>query len=349
MENNISDLELKRFHMFDDEGNLIGDLSVISLVTDPAIELSYQLFQKVGVENFKFTVTNNERMEITGPCMVPNKAILRQNPTTGDYFNGYWTEEDVRGCRDYYMMNGNNLKANFEHEQQFTNDLVVVNSWIVEDPENDTAIGLGFPRESVTKGSWWVTYKCKSIETWNKIKASSLTGFSVEGKWGLYTSIKKDFEEDMNEILDELIFSKEEKKEAVNDILSFHQFVSVGQLTFTDYPQAAISNIKDALRFKKANPDLNCGSKVTWARASQIAAGKSISYSTVKLMSLYVKNQLKQEKSTYEKGCSKILWDAMGGDEGIYWAIQKMQQIDSLVKEEQQRLEAERRNKLLGY
>ena len=56
----------------------------------------------------------------------------------------------------------------------------LIESWIVEDPANDKANALGF---NPSKGDWYVSYKINNRETWDKIKAGELTGFSIAGQF----------------------------------------------------------------------------------------------------------------------------------------------------------------------
>ena len=55
---------------------------------------------------------------------------------------------------------------------------MLLESWIVSDPENDKSNSLGF---NVPKDSWMVSYKINNAETWQKIKSGELSGFSVAG------------------------------------------------------------------------------------------------------------------------------------------------------------------------
>jgi hypothetical protein len=97
--------------------------------------------------------------------------------------------------------------------------------------------------------------------------------------------------------------------------------------TFTDYPKAATENAKRALKWKEENGNKNdCGTLVGWMRANQLAKKEPISLTTVKRMAAFIRHQENKDVS-YDQGCGGLMWDAWGGDEGINWAINK---IDSL-------------------
>ena len=175
------ELELIEFKL-DDE----SDISVVSIVTDPAIQKSFQLFKSVGKDVF---VSAIDKQEITGPAMVPDMPILRVDDS-GKYYNCFFSEQTVRDCASLYLRNCNHIEANFEHSDIFTKDIFVIESWIVEDPEKDKSKALGF--SNITKGTWMITYKVANTELWSKIKVSGFTGFSIEGIFDRYEAIRNE-------------------------------------------------------------------------------------------------------------------------------------------------------------
>ena len=97
--------------------------------------------------------------------------------------------------------------------------------------------------------------------------------------------------------------------------------------SYTDYPQAASDNAKRALDWKEENGNKNdCGTLVGWMRANQLAKREPISLTTVKRMAAFVRHAQNKDVS-YEEGCGGLMWDAWGGDEGINWAIRKIEQL----------------------
>jgi hypothetical protein len=97
--------------------------------------------------------------------------------------------------------------------------------------------------------------------------------------------------------------------------------------SYTDYPQSASDNAKRALDWKQENGNKNdCGTLVGWMRANQLAKREPISLTTVKRMAAFIRHQENKDVS-YEEGCGGLMWDAWGGDEGINWAIRKIEQL----------------------
>jgi hypothetical protein len=97
--------------------------------------------------------------------------------------------------------------------------------------------------------------------------------------------------------------------------------------TYTDYPKAASENAKRALKFRDETDNKNgCGTPVGWNRANQLAKREAISLETVKRMAAFIRHQQNKDVP-YESGCGGLMWDAWGGDAGINWAINKIEQI----------------------
>lgn len=177
---NKEELELIEFKLNPEEG---GDIGIVSIVSDPAIEQTFQLFNSIKKEYFKIS---SDKQEITGPVMIPNKKILRMNEAK-EYYNCWFSEKTVKECSEIYLKNCNHTKANFDHEQNATDQIFVSQSWIVEDPEMDKSKALGF--EDVKPGTWFMTYKVENTDLWNSIKQSDFTGFSIEGFFSMFEKI----------------------------------------------------------------------------------------------------------------------------------------------------------------
>lgn len=190
-------------------------LKAISIVKDPAIEKSFQMFRAANLhDNCKCEIVDGkliteptacdyckskkssfkaviEKQQLTGPSMIPNIDILRIDETTGEYYNCWFSEETIAKASALYLKNSNHTSANFDHQNQFTNKVYIIESWIVEDPENDKSKALGF--SDITKGTWMVTYQVDDKELWFEIKANGFTGFSIEGFFERYEKqVKQD-------------------------------------------------------------------------------------------------------------------------------------------------------------
>tara|TARA_Y100000385_G_scaffold288872_1_gene356660 strand:- start:7280 stop:9061 length:1782 start_codon:yes stop_codon:yes gene_type:complete len=134
-----------------------------------------------GLEDFKFNA-DDEKMEITGAAIIPNKMIIRKSPPTFEKPNGefYWvffSEETTRKLADRFMKAKLLDASNIEHSEKDA-DSYVKESWIVDDPifDKSTSMGLEYP-----KGTWVVTMKVNDPKVWKDIKNGKLNGYSIEG------------------------------------------------------------------------------------------------------------------------------------------------------------------------
>jgi hypothetical protein len=189
-------MRIKELSMNKDSG-----VFAISMVDEPAIEMDFLYFSKQH-KNVEFATADFERMVITGPAMIPDKMIYRVNEETDEEFYVYFTKETVRSIAEQYLLNNRQYNVTLQHEVPIE-DICLIESWIVEDPQRDKAITLGY---NVPKGTWMISMKVNNKKAWNKlIKTGEVRGFSIEGAF--LTKFKKaNFNE--RELTDEQILDK---------------------------------------------------------------------------------------------------------------------------------------------
>lgn len=205
---NMKQEELKNVEFKLDEENG-DDIFAVSIVKDPAIEKSFQLFNALKLFNTaeKFTAFS-DKQEITGPVMIPFIKILRYNKENNEYYNCFFSEDTVKECASVYLKHCNHTSANFDHSNAYTNNIFVIESWIVTDPENDKSKALGF--SDVAKGTWFMTYKVTNEELWKEIKAGDFSGFSIEGWFTQFEKLKEEQQslKDKEKIVYQILMSK---------------------------------------------------------------------------------------------------------------------------------------------
>jgi hypothetical protein len=206
MENiNEDELELRRIRFRDDEGNLIGCFTTVSIVDEPAIELEYQLFNKQEVNTHKFEIVSDEKMEICGPVLVPDMPILRIDQKTDKPYNVIFTKEDIIDARDIYFRTANHNQVNFQHKSDnYTNKIGLVEAWTVIDKAKDKANALKFDMSKIPLGTLFMTYKVLDRGLWEDLKGSNFKGFSVE--IGAYEQKieNKNFSDEIESLLNEM-------------------------------------------------------------------------------------------------------------------------------------------------
>jgi hypothetical protein len=155
--------------------DVIGELQRISLVSDPAIEQDFMLFNSVDL---MFKTTDEEKRIVTGCAMRPDIKIMRKDEN-GDLYYGFFSKDTVRKAAEiFFKKNSNANNTNIEHQFEI-DGAYVFESWIVENPELDKSKALGF--NDVKLGDWWVSMKIENEDVWNNyLKTGLIKGFSVE-------------------------------------------------------------------------------------------------------------------------------------------------------------------------
>ncbi len=96
--------------------------------------------------------------------------------------------------------------------------------------------------------------------------------------------------------------------------------------SYNDYPQSSTNAAKRALKWREDHPDNDCGTRVGWTRANQLANRRNISEDTIARMASFARH-LQYEDVPYSEGCGGLMVDAWGGRAGIEWAKNKLEKI----------------------
>ena len=163
-------MDLIELFINEDEAN--DGISAISFVKQPAIEENFVALSQQKVE---FKSIDDDKRVVVGLALIPNKEIYRRQ---GDYeYNIVFSEDTVKKASHLYLKQLNNNNATLEHEKDATG-ISVVESWIVEDVENDKSKLYDL---NATKGSWVVVMKVDNDEVWKDVKDGTYLGLSIEG------------------------------------------------------------------------------------------------------------------------------------------------------------------------
>lgn len=161
-----------------------SDVYAISIVDEPAVESNFIALSKQKPINFK--IENEERRIVYGCALRADFDIYRRYGDEEFYVN--FSKDSVRRLMTKFMKNFS--QANFTKDHlEFAQGLTVVESWIVEDVNNDKANKLGL--ENFSEGSWMIGVKVDDDETWQSIKEGRWHGFSVEAWCDLDEIVKE--------------------------------------------------------------------------------------------------------------------------------------------------------------
>lgn len=184
----------------------------ISLVEAPAIESEFVALEKEDEK--QVFLESNERHMVYGAALIPDMDIYR-NDGEHEYYISF-SKESIEKMSQDFMKEYRQYEVKTDHED-VANEVCVVESWLVSDAYKDKSNALGI---NVPEGSWMVGMKVNNIETWDRIKAGELKGFSVESLVSLEEFSKIDnnmidtnemFWDKLKNILKETFSKKEEE------------------------------------------------------------------------------------------------------------------------------------------
>lgn len=186
----------------------------ISMVEAPAIESDFVALSKEEEDKVQVFLESNEKHMVYGAALIPDKDIYRNNGEQEFYIS--FTKESIEKMSQDFMKEYRQHEVKTDHDE-VANEVCVVESWLVQDAYKDKANALGI---NVPEGTWMVGMKVNNIETWDRIKAGELKGFSVESMLTLeeFSKIDNNMNIETNEMFwDKLVnilketFSKKEE------------------------------------------------------------------------------------------------------------------------------------------
>jgi len=153
-------------------------LESVSLVEDPAIRKNFMYFN--SQDPVKFYFEDEEQRIVVGPAMVPDMRIPRMDEDTKEVYYVYFTKESISKAAELFLKQDRASKQNTDHQNNFTKDVYVMESWIKEDSADKSAkFGFG----DLPIGTWFVKMRVLDDDIWENIKEGNLNGFSVQGSF----------------------------------------------------------------------------------------------------------------------------------------------------------------------
>lgn len=296
--------------LFIDENDDVSGIDAVSIVENPAIEEDFIMLKN---QEFKFAEVNKEKRILMGAALIPNKPIYRRNEENEYYI--YFSRDTVRKASELFFIKGNHNKSTLEHQVPLEG-LVAVESWIVEDKQNDKTNHYGM---DVPLGTWMLSMKVLNDDVWNNyVKTGKVKGFSIEGYFA-------DKLERPNEPNDLSAWDEEEAGFLVQELEAILKGEELE--SYSDYPKSVSNNAKRGIELnEKVNN--RCATQVGKVRAQQLAQGKPVTVETIKRMFSY----LSRAEVYYDKGdtesCGYISYLLWGGKSAKSWAESKLNSLE---------------------
>lgn len=168
----------KLIELLIDENEDAWGVEAISLVKFPAIEENFVFFSKQGnTRGVSLAAVDEEQQVLVGAALIPDKNIPRYDEATDEEYEVFFSKETVKLASQLYIKQNRTNNHTREHQESI-DEVSVVESWIVEDPELDKSKLYGL---SMPQGTWMVKVHVANNEVWQEVKAGKLRGFSIEG------------------------------------------------------------------------------------------------------------------------------------------------------------------------
>lgn len=165
-----------------DENSDMG-ITAISLVEEPAVERSFQMYSK---QPQYFAIQEEEHI-LTGVIMIPDFPIYRRDAERGEFYQ-IFKADTIKVMAEKMLKDNTFNTINFSHNHNLTTDDVQLVEVFIKN--NHKGINpKGF--EDLADGSLFVSYKVKNKEIWDDIKKGKFTGFSLEGVFQVLKVVNK--------------------------------------------------------------------------------------------------------------------------------------------------------------
>lgn len=165
---------LPLYNLVIDDDESLG-VDKISLVTYPAVEENFLLFDDTKRADYSFSIQNEDKRIVSGIAMVADRPIYRETPDKKGYYVVF-SKDTIEKIAHRFAKNNYAFNISTQHKTDVPN-CYVVESFIINKERGIC------PKEfaDVEDGSWYTSVKIDNQELWNEIKnGEGLNGFSVE-------------------------------------------------------------------------------------------------------------------------------------------------------------------------
>lgn len=151
-----------------------SDIYAVSLVEEEAVESGFIALSKQK-KPMNFKIHNEEKRMLYGVALRANFPIYRRYGEEEFYLS--FDANAIERLVNKFMSNYGQKSFTIDHMEP-AEGIVITESWLVKDTENDKSNALGL--ENVSEGSWIIGCKINNDEIWQSIKEGRWHGFSIE-------------------------------------------------------------------------------------------------------------------------------------------------------------------------
>ncbi len=151
-----------------------SEVSFIALVDRPAIQKNWNAFK----ENIKFQIVSEDKQIISGPVMLADSPIYRNDSVNGEYYVVF-SKDTIFKIAQKFFKKGYQANVNLMHNSEQKVSGVTMFESFISDKDRGILPMKGF--EDAPDGSWFGSFKVEDDSVWQMIKEGKVKGFSVEG------------------------------------------------------------------------------------------------------------------------------------------------------------------------
>lgn len=151
-----------------------SDIYAVSLVEEEAVESGFIALSKQK-QPMDFKIHNEEKRMLYGVALRADFPIYRRYGE--DEFYLTFDANAIERLVNKFMSNYGQKSFTIDHMEP-AEGIVITESWLVKDTENDKSNALGL--ENVSEGSWIIGCKINNDEIWQSIREGRWHGFSIE-------------------------------------------------------------------------------------------------------------------------------------------------------------------------
>ena len=151
-----------------------AEVSFIALVDRTAIQKNWNAFK----ENAKFQIISEDKRIISGPVMLADSPIYRNDNTNGEYYVVF-SKDTIFKIAQKFFKKGYQANVNLMHDSNQQVSGVTMFESFISDKDRGIMPMRGF--EDAPDGSWFGSFKVEDDAVWEMIKEGKVKGFSVEG------------------------------------------------------------------------------------------------------------------------------------------------------------------------
>ena len=185
-------------------GDGCGRLMWLAWGGDAGIEWAQRKLKQIDKMSQQFQIVNEEQRIVSGPLMVADQLIYRNNEKMGEHYVKF-SAETIKDIAIKFSKKKYQMNVNLMHDPKMKVDGVTMFESFIVDKKRGIQAMEQF--KDIPDGSWFGSFYVENDEVWNAVKKGELRGFSVEGLFQYDEPLTKEEQalKEISKLLNELI------------------------------------------------------------------------------------------------------------------------------------------------